>query len=176
MALPLSIVVAVADNGVIGNDNQLIWRLKSDLKRFRALTWGKPIVMGRKTFQSIGQALPGRISIVLTRDVTFAREAEAAGVRVASSWEQAIALATAAAQELAASEIAVIGGAEIYNLALPQADTIYLTQVHATPEGDAVFPAFSKEAFKELYREAHPAGPDDEVAFTFIGLERKVFR
>jgi hypothetical protein len=110
MRLPLAIVAAIADNGVIGRDNRLIWRLRSDLRRFRDLTWGKPMIMGRKTYDSIGKPLPGRRTVVLTRDRSFA----APGVEVAHGWDQALARADALASEMGTDEISVIGGAEIY--------------------------------------------------------------
>jgi dihydrofolate reductase len=167
---PLALVAAVADNGVIGRGNKLIWRLKSDLRRFRDLTWGKPMLMGRKTYQSIGRPLPGRETLVLTRDSAFA----AKGVHVAHGWDEAVAEAAGLANDMGASEIAVVGGAEIYALALPHARRLYLTQVHAAPEGDAFFPPFDRSAFRELRRKDFPAGPDDEHPFTFVDLERRL--
>jgi dihydrofolate reductase len=169
MTLPLAIVVAVAENGVIGRDNKLIWRLKSDLRRFRDLTWGKPMIMGRKTFESIGKPLPGRKSIVLTRDESFSAQ----GVVVARSWDDAVRRAEALANETGADEIAVIGGAEIYKLALPHARRLHLTLVHAAPEGDTVFPSYDPSAFREVRRQDRPKGPDDEHPFTFVDLERR---
>jgi dihydrofolate reductase len=169
MTRPLAIVAAVADNGVIGRDNRLIWRLKTDLKRFRELTVGRPMIIGRKTHESIGRPLPGRETVVLTRDPDFA----APGVHVAHGWDEALAVAERLAEGLGASEIAVGGGAEIYRLALPQAQFIYLTLVHAEPEGEAVFPPFDRASFREIRREPHPRGPDDEHAFTFVDLERR---
>jgi len=165
---PHAVVAAVAENGVIGRDNKLIWRLKSDLRRFRALTWGKPMIMGRKTFESIGRPLPGRETIVLTRDPGFS----AAGVGVAHGWDHALALADAAAAALGAGEVTVVGGAEIYALALPRCERLHLTLVQTAPEGDALFPPFDRSAFREVRREAHPAGPDDEHPFVFLDLER----
>lgn len=176
MTLPLLIVVAVADNGVIGNDNKLLWHLKSDLRHFRNLTWGKPIIMGRKTFQSIGKPLPGRTTVVLTRDEAFASEMDAIGARAADDWEKALAVAEEAAREMHADGIAVVGGAEIYALALPVAQSVHLTEVHASPEGDTSFPWFDRSEFAETYREAHPATADDEYPFTFVGLQRKISR
>lgn len=169
MTRPLVIVAAVAENGVIGRDNQLIWHLKSDLRRFRTLTMGKPMIMGRKTFDSIGRPLPGRDTIVLTRDPGFA----AAGVKVAHSWDEAVAAADVSADALGAHEVTVVGGAEIYALALPESDRLRLTLVATSPEGDAVFPPWDRAAFREIRREAHPAGPDDEHAFVFLDLERR---
>ena len=169
MTRPLVIVAAVADNGVIGRDNRLIWRLKTDLRRFRDLTWGKPMIMGRRTFDSIGKALPGRRSVVLTRDPAFA----APQVAVAHSWPEAVALGETAADDTEAAEIAVIGGAEVYALALPETSRLYLTLVHAEPEGDTIFPAYDKTAFRQVRRMERPKGPDDEHAFTFVDLERR---
>lgn len=169
MTPTLILVVAAADNGVIGRDNHLLWRLKTDLRRFRDLTWGKPMIMGRKTFQSIGKPLPGRETIVLTRDPAF----EAAGTHAARTWDDAVAQANALAQSMSANEIAIVGGAEIYALALPHVQKIFLTKVHAAPDGDAVFPALDPSVFKEIGRQDHPKGPDDEHPFTFIDLERR---
>jgi dihydrofolate reductase len=162
-------VVALADNGVIGRDNKLIWRLKSDLRRFRELTIGKPMIIGRKTHESIGRPLPGRETIVLTRDKGFAAE----GVHVVHSWDEALLRAERLGEVMDASEIVIGGGAEIYRLALPQAQRLYLTLVHAEPPGEAVFPPFDRTAFREVRREPRPKGPDDEYAFTFVDLERR---
>jgi dihydrofolate reductase len=165
---PLALVAAIADNGVIGRDNRLIWRLKSDLRRFRDLTWGKPMLMGRKTYVSIGRPLPGRETLVLTRDPAFAAE----GVHVAQGWDEAVARAETLVESMGASEIAVVGGAEVYALALPHAHRLYLTQVHVAPEGDTFFPLFDRSAFRTVRSENYPAGPDDEHPFTFVDLER----
>jgi dihydrofolate reductase len=165
----LAIVVAMAENGVIGRENRLIWRLKTDLRRFRELTVGKPLIIGRKTHESIGRPLPGRETIVLTRDRTFAAD----GVHVAHAWDEAVSQAKRLAERMRAAEIAVGGGAEIYKLALPQTQRIYLTLVHAEPEGEAVFPSFERAAFQETRRKAFAKGPDDEYPFTFIDLERR---
>ena len=169
MTIPLILVVAVAENGVIGRDNQLLWRIKTDLGRFRRLTMGKPMIMGRKTFQSIGKPLPGRETIVLTRDAGFAAE----GVHVVHTWEEAVGKGVELAARMGADSVAVAGGAEIYALALPQVQSIFLTKVQATPEGDALFPDFDRSQFRETRREDHPKGPDDEHPFTFIDLERR---
>jgi len=169
MTIPLTIVVAVAENGVIGRDNRLLWRLRTDLRRFRDLTWGKPMIMGRKTFQSIGKPLPGRETIVLTRDPGFSAD----GVHVAHSWEEAVALGSSVAARMGADSVAVVGGAEIYALALPQVQKIFLTEVRTAPEGDAVFPSFDRSQFREVRRSDHPKSADDEHPFTFIDLERR---
>ena len=169
MTIPLILVVAVAENGVIGRDNHLLWRIKTDLGRFRRLTMGKPMIMGRKTFQSIGKPLPGRETIVLTRDAGFSAE----GVHVVHTWEEAVAKGGELAASMGADAVAVAGGAEIYALALPQVQSIFLTKVQTTPEGDAFFPDFDRSQFRETRREDHPKGPDDEHPFTFIDLERR---
>lgn len=157
----VTMVVALARNGVIGRDNGLIWRLRSDLRRFRALTMGKPILMGRKTYESIGRPLPGRRTLVLTRDAGFA----VPEVATIHSWEEALAAA-------GADELMVVGGGEIYALALPHAQRLHLTEVEISPDGDARFPPFDRTAFRETHRERHGAGEHDECAFSFVDLER----
>jgi len=169
MTRPLAIVAAIAENGVIGRDNKLIWRLKTDLRRFRDLTMGKPLIMGRKTFESIGRPLPGRETVVLTRDRAFSAES----VHVVHSWPDALAEADRLAETMQAAEIAVVGGAEIYALALPDAARLHLTLVHAEPPGDAHFPPYDRAEFREIKREPRRKGPEDEHAFTFIDLERR---
>lgn len=157
----VSLVAAVARNGVIGRDNGLAWHLSSDLKRFKALTMGKPMLMGRRTWDSIGRPLPGRRTLVLTRDRGFSAD----GAEVVHAWEAALTAADGA-------ELMVVGGAEVYALALPQADRLHLTEVAAEPEGDVQFPVFDRARFRETFREAHPAGPRDEHAFAFVDWER----
>jgi len=169
MKTPLILVVAVAENGVIGRDNQLLWRLRTDLKRFRELTMAKPMIMGRKTYDSIGKPLPGRETIVLTRDSGFS----APGVHVVHSWNEAVAKGEELAATMGADAVAVVGGAEIYKLALPQVQKIYLTEVEAAPEGDAFFPSIDQSQFREVARIPYHKGPDDEHPFTFIDLERR---
>ncbi|HUN24845.1 MAG TPA: dihydrofolate reductase [Steroidobacteraceae bacterium] len=158
----LSLLVAVAENGVIGRDNALPWRLPDDLKRFKALTMGKPILMGRSTFESIGRALPGRTSLVLTRSPAWS----AAGVTVVHSLEEAIARAAGA------EELLVIGGAQVYALALPRAARIYLTRVHASVSGDTRLPELGRAAWREVSREEHPPDALHAHAMTFSVLER----
>lgn len=158
----ISLVVAMARNGVIGRDNGLIWRLGSDLRRFKALTMGKPLLMGRKTYDSIGRPLPGRRIIALTRDRSFS----VADVSIVHDWAGAIAAAGDS------EELMVAGGGEIYALALPHADRIHMTEVEIAPEGDTVFPAFDRSAFREVSRVAHPSGDRDECPFAFVDMER----
>lgn len=155
------LVVAVADNGVIGNAGTMPWHLPADLRHFKALTTGKPMVMGRKTFESLPGLLPGRRHIVLTRDVNWAED----GAEVVRSPEEALAAANA-------SHVAVIGGAEIYALFLPLADRIEWTEVHASPHGDTLFPGFDRGAWHEASREHHGA-EGRAPGFDFVTLLRK---
>jgi dihydrofolate reductase len=164
----LAIVVAVAENGVIGRGNEMPWRLRTDLRRFRALTMGRPILMGRKTFVSIGKPLPGRRTIVLTRDRSFA----AAGIEVAHTLEEALAVGDRIADEMGSDSLMCVGGAEIYALLLPGAQRLHVTRVKAWPEGDAFFPPIDAAAFREMSRVPHPAGPEDDHAFEFVDYVR----
>ncbi len=168
MTRPIVIVAALAENRVIGRDNQLIWRLRSDLKRFREITWGKPLIMGRKTFQSIGKPLPGRATVVLTRDAAWCAD----GVKTAGTLEEAVTIADEIAATMGASEIVVAGGADVYDQAIPLASAMRLTLVRASPQGDALFPNYDEAAFEVVSREDHPAGEGDEAPFTFIDLVR----
>lgn len=166
----LSLIVARARNGVIGRDGGLPWRLSSDLKRFKSITMGKPMLMGRKTWDSLpNKPLPGRKNIVLTRDQNF----RAPGAWVFSDLAAALAAARAIAAADGADEVNVIGGAALYAETLPLADRLYLTEVDCAPEGDAHFPAFAEAAFREAAREDFPAGPKDDHAFAVRTLERR---
>ena len=163
-AQPLvSLIVAMAQNGVIGRGNSLPWRLPEDLKRFRSFTLGKPVLMGRKTFESIGRALPGRANLVLTRDRGWC----APGVTVVHSVEDALAWAAAS------DELVVIGGAEIYRLVLPFARRIYLTHVHADVPGDTFFPDFDPTQWADVECRMHPADEQHAYPVTFVTLERR---
>lgn len=164
----VALVVAVAENGVIGKDGKLPWHISSDLKFFRAITMNKPIVMGRKTYDSIGKPLDGRDNIVVTRNAAF----QAEGVFVAGDVEQAMELARNKARERGANEISVIGGAQIYAATLPFADIIYLTEVHDEPDGDAFFPEIDKDTWREVSRERREAGEQDSADYSFVVLER----
>ena len=161
-------VVAVARNGVIGAAGGLPWRLPSDLKHLRATTWGRPMIMGSKTYRSIGRPLPGRETIVVTRDPAFAVE----GVHVARSIDDAVALGGARAQAMGVDEIMVVGGAEIYAALLPRADRIVLTEVDSAPEGDAFFPALDHKVWREVSQEKPARGPKDDTDFTIRVFER----
>jgi dihydrofolate reductase len=163
------LIVAVAENGVIGADGAIPWRLKSDLQRFKAMTIGKPVVMGRKTFLSLRRPLPGRTNIVVSRDSGFS----AAGAVVTTSLEEARAIAAGDAMRRFVTEIAVIGGAEIYKQWMDMADRLELTEVHAQPEGDTYFPAIDAAKWQETARVRHPAGADDSADFSYVSYIRR---
>jgi dihydrofolate reductase len=164
------LVAAVADNDVIGRAGGLPWRLKSDLDHFRNVTMGKPVVMGRRTYLSVGRPLKGRTNIVVTSDRSFA----APGVLAAPSLETALAVARGDAFRRRADAIAVIGGAQIYAQAIPLADRMVITRVHLRPEGDAKFPFIDPDIWQELARRDHQPGSQDEAAFTIIVYERVI--
>jgi dihydrofolate reductase len=162
--------VARGANGVIGANGALPWRLKSDLAIFREVTLGKPVIMGRRTWDSLPRRpLPGRTNIVLSRDGSF----EPKGALVCEDFSEAAQIGREQAAEDGADEVCVIGGAAIFALALPRARRLYLTEVDAAPEGDVVFPPFDESAWTEIRREAHSAGPDDDHPFVFRVLERR---
>ena len=166
--IDIILVVAVAENGVIGRDNALPWRIRSDLKFFRSVTINKPVVMGRKTYLSIGKPLPGRTNIVITRQPDFA----APGILVAPGLDEALTAARGDALRRAADAIAVIGGTDIFAQTMPLADRIILTLVHGKPPGDTYLPAIDPELWREAERLPQPRGPDDEYGFTVINYER----
>jgi dihydrofolate reductase len=172
MSAPLSIVAAIARNGVIGAGQRLPWRLPSDLKRFRALTLGKPVLMGRKTFQSIGRALPGRETIVLTRERGVVTPSD--GVHVVHDLAAALDLAQARAQAMGAAEIILAGGGDLYAALLPRVDRLYLTLVDLSPAGDVRFPAIDETQWIEVARVRPPPQPGDETGFAFVELRRRV--
>ncbi len=162
-------IVAVADNGVIGANGSIPWRLKSDMQRLRAMTIGKPVVMGRKTFLSLKRALPHRTNIVITRD----RDFRAAGAIVTTSIENARDIAHADALRRSASEIAVIGGADIYAQWMPFADRLEITEVHAKPDGDTRLAAIDAAQWQEVARESHPSVAEDSVPFSYATYRRR---
>jgi len=164
----IALVVAMGTNRAIGRDGDLPWRLRSDMKFFRGVTMGKPIVMGRRTFESLPRVLDGRLNVVLTRDPNFS----VPGVVTAASLEAALEAAEAWAAEAGAGEIAVIGGEGVFAAVLPQADRIYLTEVQAAPEADTWFPALESSEWREVSREAFEAGPKDDHDFSIVVLER----
>lgn len=159
--MTISILVAASQNGVIGRDNQLLWRLPDDLKRFKQLTLGHPMIMGRKTFESIGKPLPGRTSIIITRSADYTAE----GTLVVHSLEEAIALA----RELDSEEAFIIGGGEIYRQAMEntRVDQLYLTLVHTDSEGDTFFELPNEAKWEQISTEFHPADDRHSVAFSF---------
>lgn len=162
--------VARAANGVIGAAGGLPWRLKSDLAIFRQVTMGKPVIMGRRTWDSLPKRpLPGRTNIVLSRDGSF----EPKGAVVCEDFSEAVQIAREQAAEDGANEVCVIGGAQIFALAMARAQRLYLTEVQAEPVGDVVLPPIDEGAWRETRREMHPPGPDDDHAFVFRVLERR---
>ncbi|MBI1384077.1 MAG: dihydrofolate reductase [Rhizobiales bacterium] len=165
----VELVVAVAENGVIGRDGKLPWRMPTDLRRFRALTLGKPVVMGRRTFASLKGPLDRRCNVVVTTDRGFAP----AGVLVAHSIEEALERAAGAAHASGVGEVAVIGGAKIYAAALEFVDRVHLTIVHAAPDGDTSMPPFPAEHWREVNRVRQAAGPGDDHDMSFVELVRR---
>jgi dihydrofolate reductase len=163
----VTLVAAIAENGVIGRGNALPWRLKSDMTHFRALTIGKPVIMGRKTYLSIGKPLGGRTTIVVSRDPEFA----APGVLVAGTLDTALAAAQGDALRRG-TDIVIAGGAEIYAQAMPLASRLEVTHVHKTVDGDARFPAIEHAVWREVGRVEHMPGASDEAAFAFVAYER----
>ena len=162
-------IVAMAENRVIGRDNKLPWYLPNDLKYFKQVTMGKPILMGRKTYESIGKPLPGRTNIVITRNTSW----QAEGVKVVHSLDEALTLARSIAEIDGQQELMVIGGDQIYQSALPQADRLYLTEVHAEVEGDAYFAEFDRDRWQEVGRERFEAEGPNPYDYSFVVLDRR---
>ena len=167
--VPLVLVAAIARNGVIGANGGLPWRLSSDLKRFKALTWGKPLVIGRKTFESIGRALPGRETIVVTRDAAFAPS----GALVARNLDAALDLAAERACAMGVGEIIIGGGAEIYAQTIARASRLFITEVALGAEGEARFPPIDPLEWREISRETGERGPRDDAEFAFVDYQRR---
>jgi len=163
--MKVSIIVAVAENGVIGSDNQLIWHLSDDLKNFKRTTNGHFIIMGRNTFESIGKPLPGRTNIILSRNNAFKAE----GCVVLNSLEKALIYSRKADQ----NEVFVIGGEQVYREAIKQADKLYLTRVHASPDGDAYFPAIDLSEWSEIAHTSVDKNEKNDFDFEFFELERR---
>lgn len=166
--MKVSLMAALAENGVIGQDNALPWHLPNDLQHFKATTLGKPIIMGRKTWESLGRPLPGRKHIVITRQTGY----EAPGIQVVSTLDAALQLAQCIALADGVEESVIIGGAEIYALALPRCDRMYLTEVHADVPGDTFFPAFDHAAWREVQRERFVAENNNPHDYSFVVYER----
>lgn len=165
----LALIWAMAENRVIGRDGDLPWRLPGEMQYFRAVTLGKPVIVGRKTFESFPKPLPGRTNIVVSRTASF----EHARVRMARDLDEAIAIGTEVAVRDGVDEIMLAGGAELYALALPRADRLYMTLVHAEIEGDTLFPEFGEGDFEERRRVHVPADADNVHAYSLIMLERR---
>nr|AIA18502.1 Dihydrofolate reductase [uncultured bacterium] len=162
--MKLSIIVAADENNVIGGHNTLLWHLPADFKRMKELTMGHPLIMGRKTHESIGRALPGRRNIVITHQAVMYP-----GCEVVSSLDEAL----AAVQDDPPGEVFIFGGGEIYRQAMSKADRIYLTRVHGKFDGDVTFPEISPAQWKEISREDHAADAENPYSFSFITYERK---
>jgi len=158
----ICLIAAMASNRIIGRDNAMPWQLPADLRRFKALTMGHPVLMGRKTHESIGRPLPGRRNLVLTRDPAY----HAAGCETVTSLEAALAACAGA------DEIFVIGGGEIYRASLPHAHSLEFTEIHASFEGDTRFPEFPQAEWREVRREAHAAQTDAPYSYDFVRYER----
>jgi dihydrofolate reductase len=166
---PLILVAAVARNGVIGANGALPWRLSSDLKRFKALTWGKPLLMGRKTFASIGRPLPGRETIVVTRDPAFAP----LGVFVAHNLDAGLHLGAERASAMRVDDIIIAGGGEIFAQTIGRASRLFITEIALDAEGEARFPLIDPDAWRETARAAGKRGPRDDAEFEFVDYERR---
>jgi len=164
----IALVVAMGVNRAIGRGGNLPWHLRSDMRYFREITMGKPVIMGRRTFKSLPRALDGRLNIVLTRDRGFV----APDAVMAHSLEEGLAAARASAKRTGAEEMMIIGGEDVFLEVLPQAGRIYLTEVHASPDADTWFPALDVSEWREVSREAHAAGPKDDHPFSFVVLDR----
>ena len=165
----LCLIAAVAENGVVGKNNALPWHLPEDLKYFKRMTLGKPIVMGRKTFESIGRPLPGRTNIVVSRNKSYAPD----GVEVVDSLESALTLASQIAESEGQKDLMVIGGAAIYAAALPLAQCLYITEVHGEVEGDAYFPEVDWSLWHEVSRQRNAAPDSGGYDFSFVVFQRK---
>jgi dihydrofolate reductase len=167
--IEIVLMVAVADNGVIGARGSIPWRVKSDVLRLKAMTMGKPVVMGRKTFESLPRPLPGRTNIVVTRDANY----RAAGALVTTSFAAARAVALGDALRRFATEVAVIGGADIYAQWMAAADRLEITEVHARPEGDTFFPSIDPAQWEEVARVRNSASPGDSADFSYVTYRRR---
>lgn len=165
----ISLIAAVAENGVIGSKGGMPWHIKSEMQYFKKTTTGKPVVMGRKSFEALGKPLPGRANIVITRDKNYAHP----GIIVVNSIEEGLDRAHNIAATDGVDEVFIGGGADIYRLMLPLADRLYLTEVHMKPAGETLFPDFDRAAWKETKREFHAALPGESADYTITVLERK---
>lgn len=164
----ICLVAAVSRNGVIGNAGGMPWRVSSDLKYFKAVTMGKPMIMGRKTFDAVGRPLPGRANIVVTRQAGYAPD----GVLVTGSLDEALRMAEEIAKRDGVDEIMVIGGGEIYAQSMPRAGRLYITELDLETDGDTRFPDIDPDQWTEVSREAHEAGENDSADYAFVVLDR----
>ncbi len=169
MSIRLSMMVAKASNNVIGRDNKLPWYLPNDLKYFKQVTFGKPVIMGRKTWESLKGPLPGRTNIVITRQPDYLAD----GAKVVATLDDAVAMAENVAFIEGQEEAVIMGGAEIYSLALPQADRLYLTEVHANVEGDTFFPEYDASEWQQIAREDFVAEGPNPYDYSFVVYERQ---
>jgi len=167
--MKIVLVAAIGENNVIGRDGALPWRLKSDLKHFRQVTLNRPVIMGRKTYESIGKPLKDRTNIVLTSDLGLV----APGAVLATSMDAAFAYARQDAAKRGVDESMVIGGSDVFAAAMPNAERLEITHVHASPEGDSYFPLIDPQVWREAARERHAAGPDDDASFTVATYVRR---
>lgn len=167
-AAKISLIAAVAENGVIGKEGGMPWHIKSELQYFRRTTAGKPIVMGRKSFESLGKPLPDRTNIIISRNPDYRID----GCIIVATLDEGLAAARDVAARDSIDEIFIGGGAEIYRQTLPLADRLYLTEVHMKPEGDTLFPDFDRAAWREVKREFHAAKEGESADYTITVLER----
>ena len=167
--MKIVLVAAIGENGVIGRNGQLPWRLKSDLKHFREVTLNRPVIMGRKTYESIGKPLKDRTNIVLTSDLGLV----APGATLATSMDAALSYARSDAEKRGVDEIMVIGGSDVFADTMPLASRLEITHVHASPEGDAYFPPIDTKAWRETARKTYRGGPDDDAGFTVVTYIRR---
>jgi dihydrofolate reductase len=163
------LVAAIGDNGVIGNGGQLPWRLRSDLQHFKRITLGKPIVMGRKTYESIGKPLPGRTNIVMTRGLGLA----VPGGILATSLDAALGIAVEDAAKRGVGDLMIIGGGDVFDRTMDMADRLEITHVHASPRGDVYFPTIDPATWRETERHHYDAGPDDDAGFDTVTYVRR---
>ena len=168
--MKLAMIVAMAKNNVIGRDNDMPWHLPADLKQFKSITLGSPIIMGRKTYESIGKPLPGRLNIILSRNPELVIE----GCKVVNSLDDALKIAkeSNASSDEPKEEIFIVGGAYLYNSYISEIDTLYLTQIDAEIEGDTFFPDYTRFEWKETQRVERPADESNQYPLTFLTLER----
>ena len=166
--MKISLIVAISDNGVIGNQGKMPWKMRSDMKYFRHTTMHKPVIMGRKTWESLNAPLANRDNIVVTRQEGYAPE----GAIIAPSVEKAIAMAEEFAEMRSVDEVMIVGGSQIYELTLPMADRVYFTEIHMNVEGDTFFRPLDKAVWQEVSRSSFEAGKRDDADYSFVIYEK----